>query len=548
MATVKTLESRIAVIMGDEQMMQDSSYEGASSFDRSLALWHPAIQSADSALLPGKELADARTQDIVRNDAIPGGGVRLHKDSIVGSLYLLNAKPRTKVLGMDDTWAHEFQEEVESKFITWAESYRNWPDAARRNTFTDLIRLATGVYVTSGEFLATVEWRSSEKDRPYYTALQPIELNRLSTPFHIVPGSQNVRGGVRMSASGVPLGYYIRRAEKGSNIYNLRDFGRWHYIRARGVGGRTQVIHVMEQDRPSQTRGISQMVSALKELHMLKRFRDVTLQNAVVNATFAAAIESELPSAQVFEAIGGGDVGTSVVNYAQKYLGAISAYSGSARNMQIDGVKIPHLMPGTKLNLSPLGNPGGVGTEFEASFIRYLAASLDVSYEELAHDWTKTTYSGGRAAANQQGRSMRARKRSCADKVAGHMYQLWFEETVNAGEIETMKGSSVPNMYDGLYMEAFTNAEWIGAGPGQIDELKETQAAILRLKMGMSTYEREVSRFGHDWRDTFQQTQREKEAMERMGITPNEMMDLGELDTTNRDGDGDDGNRQQQNG
>ena len=41
-----------------------------------------------------------------------------------------------------------------------------------------------------------------------------------------------------------------------------------------------------------------------------------------------------------------------------------------------------------------------------------------------------------------------------------------------------MRGSSVPNMYDALNMEAFTNSEWIGAGLAQIDELKETQAAL----------------------------------------------------------------------
>ncbi len=56
------------------------------------------------------------------------------------------------------------------------------------------------------------------------------------------------------------------------------------------------MLHIFEQQRPDQTRGVAAMVSALKEMRITKQFRDVTLQNAVVNATYAASIESDLPS------------------------------------------------------------------------------------------------------------------------------------------------------------------------------------------------------------------------------------------------------------
>lgn len=504
---------------GTPQMM-GGAYEAASQFDRSLATWHPAIQSADADILPDKDLSDARAIDMTRNDAFALSGVSLHRDNIVGSQFMLNAKPKLKALGLDETWGTEFSEEVEAKFGLWAESFNNWPDAARRNTLTSMVRLAVGVYLKGGEVLATAEW-SRDTDRPYRTAIQMIALDRLSNPSDQVYDMERTRGGVRLNSAGAPLGYYIRDASRGG-MWDWKKSVSWSYVRARNSFGRPQVIHIMEQDRPGQTRGVSQLSAALKEMRITKRFRDITLQNAVVNASFAAAIESELPSAQVFEALGGGDVGSSIVNYAQQFLGAISAYAGNARNMQIDGVKIPHLMPGTKLNMLPMGNPGGVGGEFEQSLLRYLAADLGVSYEQLSKDYSETNYSSARAGMTETWKFMQSRKRMVADRFATMVFRLWFEEAVNMGEITTMNARSVPNMYDGLNMEAFCECDWIGASRGQIDELKETQAAILRIKNRLSTYEEEIGRMGKDWRPMFQQIAREQGVMKELEIETEE--------------------------
>lgn len=504
---------------GTPQMM-GGAHEAASQFDRALATWAPPIQSADADIIPDKPLMDSRALDMTRNDAFAQSGVQLHRDNIVGSMFMLNCKPKLKALGLDESWSEEFSEEVEAKFSLWAESFNNWPDAGRRNTLTSLVRLAVGVYLSGGEVLATSEW-SRDTSRPYRTSIQMVALDRLCNPMDQGFDMERTRGGVRMNAAGAPLGYYIRQASRGG-MWDWTKSASWSYIRARNGLGRPQVIHILEQDRPGQSRGVSQMVAALKEMRITKRFRDVTLQNAVVNASFAAAIESELPTAQVFESIGGGDVGSSVVNYAQKFLGAVASYSSNARNMQIDGVKIPHLMPGTKLNMLPMGNPGGVGSEFEQSLLRYLAADLGVSYEQLSKDYSETNYSSARAGMVETWKFMQGRKKMVADRFATLVYRLWFEEAVNSGEIQSMNGRSVPNMYDGLNMEAFLNCDWIGAGRGQIDELKETQAAILRIKMRLSTYEEEIGRMGKDWRPIFQQIAREQGVLKELEIEPEE--------------------------
>lgn len=496
-------------------MALGGAYEAADKFDRTMALWSPPMQSADRDIIPNRPTMDARVRDTLRNDGYVQAGQALHRDNIVGSMFMLNAKPDYKVLGLDEAWAEEFQQEVEAKFTLAAESNNCWMDASRTNTLTGLVRLAIGVYAATGEVLATAEWLR-ENPRPFRTAVQMVDLDRLGTPpEQMMDGF--VRGGVRLDSRGAPLGYYIRKAhpsdwDRGNEAFEFK------YVPTRKPWGRIQVIHIKEQTRPEQTRGVADMVAGLKELRITKRFRDITLQNAVVNAMFAASIESELPTEAVFSQLGSNNLGQGIADYASAYLGAIAAYSGGSRNMQIDGVKIPHLFPGTKLSLHPAGNPGGVGQDFETSLLRYIAAVLGVSYEQLSKDFTKTNYSSARAGMTETWKFMQSRKRMVADRFAGQVYQLWFEEELNADRLETMKFSKAPNFYEGLNSEAYCAATWIGAARGQIDELKETQASVLKLKYGLSTHEYELAKLGKDWREVYAQLSREKTKRKEYGI------------------------------
>lgn len=489
------------------------AYEGASHFTRELASWRPTSLSPDQELNRDKETLDARTRDMVRNDGYANGAVATHRDSIVGAMYRVNAQPDWKVLGADETWAEEFQEWSEKNFTLWAESPDNWPDASRLNTLTGLVRMVVGLGVLGGESLSTVEWlRSSNERRPSNTAIQMIHLDRLSNP-HDTDDSAFIRRGIERDRYGAPVAAHIRSSHP-SEWYSDNPGTVWKRVPMRKPWGRLQVIHIFEQVLPDQSRGVSSMVSVLKEMKMTKSFRDIVLQNAVVNATYAAAIESELPTETLWEQLG---VGTGD-NGVERYLSALSEYTGGAKNLHIDGVKIPHLFPGTKLNLKPMGTPGGVGTEFEQALLRYAAASLGLSYEQFSKDYTKTNYSSARASLVETWKYMQSRKKIFADRFATAVYTLWLEEQINSGFAPLPAGKTAAHFYEGLNKEAYCKCDWIGASRGQIDELKETQAAVLRIKQGLSTFEDEISRSGKDFREVFAQQAREAAMRKKLGI------------------------------
>ncbi len=499
--------------------MAMGAYEAADRTSRELAMWAPPLQSADMDLLPEKSIMDPRVRDTLRNDSYVQNGATIQKDTIVGEMFLLNSKPHHKVLGLDEVWAEEFQEEVEAKFTLYAESTKNYPDAARMNTLTGLVRLAVGVHAMAGEVLASVEWMRSGY-RPFASALQMIDLDRLSNPNGEMD-SPTLRGGVQRDRYGAPIGYWIRRSHPTD--WTDPEGHTWKFVPAtRGMvtgnpgWDRPQMIHIIDQWRPDQSRGISAMVSALKEMRMTKKYRDIVLQSAVLNATYAASIESDLPTDIVLQQAGGGDA-TALSGFAKTYLGEVARYVGGSRNIHLDGAKIPVFYPGTKMKLQNAGTPGGVGTNFEASMLRYIAASLGVSYEQLSKDYSSANYSNLRAALAETGKRMRVQKRNVADRFATIYFRLWLEEALNKGEITAMPRKA-PNWYEGLNADAYSACEWIGASMGQIDELKETQAAVLRINNGLSTREIELSRLGKDWRVVFGQLSREKKAAEAHGL------------------------------
>lgn len=499
--------------------MGGGAYEAAERFSREMALWQPSGGSADQDIIyGGKELMDMRVRDAVRNDAYIDNGVEVNKNSVVGSHYLLNSKPAWELLkqydkAMDEVWAEEFQQEVEQTYMLYAESLNCWSDAARGMRATEMARLGISMDMLAGEFLMVDQWLKDDAIAPFKTAMLAIDTDRLSTPFTSTTNPR-IRGGVKKNARGAPLGYYIQDAHPRDWDGTMRS-NNWTYMSRLSDWGRMQVLHVRDQMRPDQTRGISKLTAGLEESRIGKSFRRVMLQNAVVNATYAASIESELPTEVIAQAMGPAGAGVDgslakIENYTQGFLGALAKYMQGSKNTTLNGVRIPHFFPGTKLKMQPAGQGGPLGTEFEMSLNRYLAAFLGVSYEQLSKDFTHTNYSGFKGAINEAEKSMSARKRRVADAIATMTFANWLEEAIANGVISSMTRGA-PNFWAGpLVREAYTQCEWIGATVGQIDELKETQAATLRIQGGISTREIELARLGKDWRKILPQLAREE--------------------------------------
>lgn len=508
-----------------ERAAMGGGLEGAERLSRETANWAANRRSPDQIINPVKIEADARGREMSTTDGRIQGSVHLYRDGIVGSQYLANSRPNLKVLKridkrFDDSWGEEFQEVAESTFNQDGESLACWFDAARRMTFTQMIRMGVASFAYTGEVLGIPEWVRDEPDRPFKTAVQVCSPDRLSNPNNEADRG-DLRRGIRRDRNGRPLGAYIRQSHP-SEFYSPREQNTWKYVPWTKPWGRTQVIHISDPMQPDQTRGISDMVAALKSMRMTKNYSEMMLQSAVINASYAATIESEIPSEILAAAMGSASqvsAQNTWSNFMGMYLQSVTEFTEDSQTLNgIDGAKIPHLFPGTKLNTRTIGTPGGIGSDFEASLLRHIAAALGLSYEEFARDFSKTNYSSARAAMNMTWKHLSAKKKFVADRLATEIFALWVEEVLAMGILPMPRGLGREIFYQPRVKDALCKVDWIGAARGQIDEVKETQAALLRIRGGLSTREQEIMRMGGDWREIFAQLEREEREAKRLGI------------------------------
>lgn len=490
-----------------------SGYTGTGSgFAGQMSHWRPAPQTADAALLPNLKTGNARAEDLVRNHGLASNGVQLHVDNVVGHMFRLSYKPRWRALGITEADARAFSVDVEAAFLEWAEDPVGcWADAERKRTLTMMVREVVATHATVGEAMGSAEW-IARTGTPFRTAIKLINPHRVNNPNNQTDTNAQ-RGGVDVDRYGAAVGYWVQDHDLQSVGFTGVGLGnKWRRVKRETGWGRQQFLHVFEPRSDGQTRGANEFLSVMEQLKQLGQLQQTKLQNAIVNAMYAAVIESEMDSETAMQIIGG----EADINNLQKWMSIMADYHQGA-DIRLQGVKIPHLMPGEKLNLMTSSNADNGFAELEASIVRWIAAGLNVPYEQLAKDYSRTTYSSARASMMEGWRYYMGRRKIIAARFASMVFALWFEEALDRGELRLPRGAT-RDFYQAK--SSWCYSEWIGSGRLQIDGLKEVKESILLIEAGLSTYEKELAKMGEDYQEVFAQQVREMAERKEAGLPP----------------------------
>ncbi len=191
-------------------LRESLSYNGGGAgFGGQMAEWLPPAQSADAALLPALRLGNARADDLVRNNGIAANAVALHKDHIVGHMFLISYRPNWRWLGMRETAAKSFVDEVEAAWSEYAEGMSGEIDVEGKRTFTEFIREGVGVHAFNGEIFVQPVW-DAETTQLFRTRFKAVSPKRVDTPGHGM-GNRFLRAGVEVDRYGRAVAYHIVR-------------------------------------------------------------------------------------------------------------------------------------------------------------------------------------------------------------------------------------------------------------------------------------------------------------------------------------------------
>lgn len=469
----------------------DTAHRGASLLTTDVASWRPRRGSADSDLL--RELPDlvARSRDIDRNNGVAKGGIQTIVDNVVGTGLRLSARPDYKALGQTKEWAKDWRRTTESLWRAyWWTTACHAGDTMTGDQMTAQ-QFRSGLM--NGEFLALPLW-IPERGDGFATKFQTVESDRLSNPFGVYESAQQ-RSGIEFDIYGAPIAYNIKRTHPGDSYYDARGSG-WDRIPKRTAFGRLQVIHAFDPERSGQSRGKPLLSSVLPQFKQLDRYTNAEIMAAVANAMVAMTIETPMSEDSIVDLFS---------KDAAAYLKARSDHIVGLES----GTMLP-LFPGDKATAFLPNRPNAGFGPFVENIYRIIGVALDMPYELLMKDFSKTNYSSARAAMLEAWRSFNRRRDWLGTQWMDPAYGLWLEEMINAGRIVA------PGFYENRW--AYQCCKWIGPGRGWVDPVKEADASVIRLTNNLTTLENEAAEQGLDWEEVLEQRAVEIAYMKELGI------------------------------
>ena len=482
---------------------QMAGYQAASYAEPNLADWLPGSYSADADLLPDLGLLTARSRDLGRNNGLMASAQQTLRDNIIGSVLRLSASPDYRLLNWSREQAREWANTTEAKFRSWADTTDC--DAADTHTLLGLSLQALGGALLNGDAIALPLWLPKSSNQ-WATRLMLIEADRLCTPLHLAQRA-DIRGGIEFDAYGAPVAYHILKQHPG----DIFAFGAtagvqdWERIPARNPIGRRRVIHLHDKERTGQSRGKPVVSAVMREIRMAGDYAHNELQASVTNSLVAAFLETDLDSESAAALFGSDPREIWKTN-------SVQAKRDGLLTKKMASGGIVNLPPGTRINTVAPGRPNASFEAFMLATLRHIAAGMNLPYELLLKDFSKTSYSSARASMLEAWRYFNGRRRWLTDTWLKPVYELWLEEAINTGHVEA------PDYYQNRY--AYQRARFIFGGRGWVDPVKEATAAQIRVQTGLSTLEKECAEQGEDYEEILDQQAIEQTMRQERGLPP----------------------------
>lgn len=498
-------------------------YDAADTTGSSTSNWFPYLTSPDVELNPWRDIIVSRVRDLVRNDGWASGIVTRVLDNALGGCFRPISKPDYRTLqaktgcSFDAQWAKEWSREVDSHWRSWANDEGRYCDAGRRLTFSQMMWAAMRGLLIDGDAVAVLNWipdRVQKGQALYATAVQMIDPDRLCNPNNNID-SEECRGGVQIDSYGSPIGYHFRKSHL-SNYFDLSQTMTWEYIKKETPWGRPQVVHYFETNRADEHRGGAGILTPIvQRLRMITKYDKTELDAAVVNATFAAFLESPYDPVSGMDALETQE-SENILNYIDNR----NCYHKN-NNLVLGGTRIPVLFPGEKISAVSSSHPHSGYREFLGAALRNIAAGTGVSTQQISNDWSDVNYSSARSAMLEAWKTLTRRRDNFGNGFASPIRSAWLEECCMKEELPWPSGVDLDYLMDMVsYLKTpLSKCKWLGPGRGWVDPVAEKQGAVLGMAAGLSTLEVEAAEnSGDDWEEIIDQRALEIKKFKENGI------------------------------
>ena len=455
-----------------------TGYVASGSARRSMRGWSPAARSADADTIPKLEEIRASARDLYMNSPIATGALERFQTNVVGYGLSFQSRIDRKFLRLSDEQAEEWERTTEREFRLWAESTDC--DAARTNDFYSIQALSYLSKIMSGDVFVLLP-SIPRPGNVYDLRIRLLEADMVSNPNNHMD-NEKIAGGIEVDDNGAPVTYHVSKRHPGGLGLNSNE-----WIKISAFAPRTglrQVLHIFDQKRPGQRRGVPMLAPVIETLKMATRLSEAELMAAVVSSFFTVFVKSEdgeNPLAQSF------DEDQRVTNSTQT--------PDDKNTYEMGHGSVVGLSERESVELADPKRPNAAYDPFFVAMIKQVGSAIGCPFEVLLQHFA-SSYSASRAALLEAWKSFLVHRTVNVERgLCKPVYKRWLLEAVIKGRVVA------PGFIENTAIrEAWCGSKWLGQGQGQLNPVVETRAAIMRIEGGLSTYSKETALIdGDDW-------------------------------------------------
>lgn len=304
-----------------------------------------------------------------------------------------------------------------------------------------------------------------------------IEPEMVTTPLEEYT-NPNVYDGIEYDKYGNVVAYYVLDEHPS----DVRVSVKQTYTRYAAE----HVLHWFKPLRAGQKRGIPETTPSLHLFANLRRYTGAVLSSAEVAAALALTLYTDAPA------------------------GAEAADLEAMDVIDFDRQMATVLPEGWKLAQTQAEQPTTTYAEFKKEIINEIARGLNLPFNVAAGNSAGYNYASGRLDHQAFFKRNTVERCSLERCATDRLFEAWMMEAV-------LWENYLPRS---IRMLPKWKHQWFYDGDEHVDPTKEAAAQDTHLKNHTTTYAEEYAKKGKDWQVEFEQVAKEKEEMERLGITP----------------------------
>ena len=434
-----------------------------------------------------------RSRILFQSAPVATAALKRQRTNIVGPGLRLKCAIDRDVLGLTEAQAEAWERHTQAEFALWA-NRKQTCDATGVNTFYGIQQLVALAWPMSGDVFTLIEREEPTKFAPYSLRLRVLEADRVRTPDTLesvnagtvvaplaglttarLENGNTIYDGVEVNPRGKIVAYHI------ANTYPYHmDAVETKFARVTAYGENTglpNILHIMDSERPEQYRGVPYLAQAIEPLLQMRRFTEAQITAAIIQSFFSAFVTTEAadPNSLPMNEVGGGEGGDADVSH-------------DPNEYEMGPGTTISLRPGEDVKFATPTSPNTGFDKFMRAMCEQVGAALEIPADLLLMQFN-SSYSASRAALMEAWKGFRMRREWLTDDFCRPVYEIWLTEAVARGRI------SAPGfLTDPIIRQAYLGSEWIGPAQGQLDPVKEVNAAILAVDNGFSTREAEATR------------------------------------------------------